>query len=65
MNLSRGLLGCDIVLAASIFRVKLECGGIKTFWNVSFLPHSHYTASQPRRWRLKSSSPWKLQSCMP
>jgi hypothetical protein len=37
-----------------------EDGGSMDLWNVDILPQ-HYTMSQPRRPRLESSSPWKLQ----
>jgi len=37
-----------------------ECGGSKVLRNIGVLPH-HYTASEPRKSRLKFSSIWKHQ----
>jgi hypothetical protein len=49
-----------IAMFSNTLNLHSEDGGSKILRNVGILPH-HYTASQPRRARLESSSPWKTQ----
>jgi hypothetical protein len=61
--ISFGLEDCQIVYKLQYFKSRssgLWRHVLLDLWNFGILPH-HYTASQPNRPRLESSSPWKPQ----